>query len=106
MKFYSKILLLFMVHGLAILGVGIYQIQALYESQESAFKERLFIESTIVQRRFETALDTLRKTVDILQNAQEVSTGMLSHDVDLLHGWAKLFIPKYADTDVIKKTGC
>jgi len=97
MKFHFKILLLFIVHGIAILGVGLYQIQMLYVSQKSAFQERIFIESTIVQRRFETVLDNLKKTVDILQNAQEIKTGMISHDVDLLHNWAKLFIPKYAD---------
>lgn len=97
MKFHLKILFLFILHGLAISIVGIYQIQALYISQKTSFQERIFIESTIVQRRFETVLDNLKKTVDILQSAQEIKTGMLSHDVDLLHGWATLFIPKYAD---------
>jgi len=97
MKFHSKILVLFVLYGLAILTVGLYQIQTLYTSQKNAFQERIFIESTIVQRRFETVLDNLKKTVDILQNAQEIKTGMISHDVDLLHGWANLFIPKYAD---------
>lgn len=97
MKFHSKILLLFIVHGIAILGVGIYQIQTLFLSQENAFEERLFIESMIVQRRFETKIDDLKKTIDILHNAQEIKTGILSNDVDLLHGWGKLFIPKYAD---------
>jgi len=97
MKFHFKILVLFVVHGLAILSVGLYQIQALYVSQKSAFQERIFIESTVVERRFETVIDNLKKTVDILQNAQEIKTGMLSQDVDLLHGWAKLFIPKYGD---------
>jgi diguanylate cyclase (GGDEF)-like protein len=97
MKFHSKILLLFIVHGMAILGVGIYQIQTLFLSQENAFEERLFIESMIVQRRFETKIDDLKKTIDILHNAQEIKTGILSNDVDLLHGWGKLFIPKYAD---------
>lgn len=105
-KFHLKILFLFVLHGLAISIVGIYQIQTLYISQKNSFQERIFIESTIVQRRFETVLDNLKKTVDILQSAQEITTGMISHDVDLLHGWATLFIPKYADKiQFVNETG-
>lgn len=97
MKFHYKILSLFVVNGIAIFIFGIYQIQTLYLSQKNAFQERIRIESTIVQRRFENAIDNLKKTVDILQNAQEIVTGILSGDVDLLYNWATLFIPKFGD---------
>lgn len=56
MKLHYKILGLFVINGIAIFIFGIYQIQTLYLSQKNAFQERIAIESTIVERRFENAV--------------------------------------------------
>lgn len=97
MKLYHKILILIAIQLLAVFIFCIYQIQTLYLSQKRFFEDRMKIESVMIQRRFDNAVDNLYKTADILSNSQEVIMGILSSDTDLLYNWSKLFIPQYGN---------
>lgn len=97
MKLYHKIILLLFIQMVALALFGVYQIQTLYFSSKNAFDKRIEIEALMITRRVENVIDTLDKTVDVLKNSQEIYTGMMSNDADLLYRWAKLFIPKYGD---------
>lgn len=97
MKLYDKILLLTTVQIVAIFIFGIYQIQSLYLTQKKAFDQKNLIQSEMIQKRFEEKLSELQKTARILINSQEVITGVLSNDTDMLFTWSKLFLSSSID---------
>lgn len=101
MKLYHKILILIVIQLLAVFIFCIYQIQMMYLSQKKLFEDRVEIESFVVQKRLDNFVDNLYRTADILLNSQEVTTGLLSSDADLLYNWSKLFIPKYSDKIIL-----
>jgi hypothetical protein len=84
MKLYNKILILTITQLLAIFIFGIYQIQTLYLTQQKAFDHKTLIQTEMVQTRFEEMLQNLQKSAKILMNSQEVTTGIISNDTDLL----------------------
>lgn len=92
MKLYNKILFLTLVQLGAIFSFGIYQIQSLYVTQKTAFEQKNLIQSEMIQKRFEEKLDQLQKTAQILTSSQEVVTGIISNDTDMLYNWSKLFL--------------
>lgn len=96
MKLYHKILFLTLVQLGAIFSFGIYQIQSLYVTQKAAFDQKNLIQSEMIQKRFEEKLDQLQKTAQILINSQEVVTGIISNDTDMLYNWSKLFLSSSA----------
>jgi len=92
MKLYHKILFLTLVQLGAIFSFGIYQIQSLYVTQKMAFNQKNLIQSEMIQKRFEEKLEQLQKTAQILTASQEVVTGIISNDTDMLYNWSKLFL--------------
>lgn len=92
MKLYNKILILTITQLLAIFIFGIYQIQTLYLTQQKAFDHKTLIQTEMVQTRFEEMIQSLQKSTKILMNSQEVTTGIISNDTDLLFNWGKLFL--------------
>lgn len=97
MKLYSKILFLTITQLAAIFLFGIYQIQSLYLTQKTAFDQKNLIQSDMIQKRFEEKLESLQKTAQILTNSQEVITGIISNDTDMLYNWSKLFLSSSID---------
>lgn len=97
MKLYNKILFLTIIQLFAIFIFGIYQIQSLYLTQKTAFDQKNLIQSEMIQKRFEEKLDLLQKTAQILINSQEVITGIISNDTDMLYNWSKLFLSPSTD---------
>ncbi|ATB70018.1 putative diguanylate-cyclase [Sulfurospirillum diekertiae] len=97
MKLYNKILILTITQLLAIFIFGIYQIQTLYLTQQKAFDHKTLIQTEMVQTRFEEMLQNLQKSAKILMNSQEVTTGIISNDTDLLFNWGKLFLSSPSD---------
>ncbi|WP_052433557.1 sensor domain-containing diguanylate cyclase [Sulfurospirillum arsenophilum] len=97
MKLYDKILLLTTLQIVAIFIFGIYQIQSLYLTQKKAFDQKNLIQIEMIQKRFEEKLIELQKTAHILINSQEVITGILSNDTDMLYNWSKLFLSSSID---------
>jgi diguanylate cyclase (GGDEF)-like protein len=97
MKLYDKILALILIQLAAVFIFGIHQIQSLYETQKKAFDEKTLLQSDIVQKRFEEMLTHLQKTADILTNSQEVITGLIGNDTDMLYNWSKLFLSSNID---------
>ena len=97
MKLYNKILFLTILQLVAIFIFGIYQIQSLYLTQKTAFDQKNLIQSEMIQKRFEEKLDVLQKTAQILINSQEVITGIISNDTDMLYNWSKLFLSPSTD---------
>lgn len=97
MKLYNKILFLTIIQLAAIFLFGLYQIQSLYLSQKKAFDQKNLIQSEMIQKRFEEKLELLQKTAQILINSQEVITGIISNDTDMLYNWSKLFLSPSTD---------
>lgn len=97
MKLYNKVLFLTIMQLAAIFLFGIYQIQSLYLSQKTAFDQKNLIQSEMIQKRFEEKLEALQKTAQILINSQEVITGIISNDTDMLYNWSKLFLSSSTD---------
>lgn len=97
MKLYDKILLLTTLQIVAIFIFGIYQIQSLYLTQKKAFDQKNLIQTEMIQKRFEEKLNELQKTAHILTNSQEVITGIISNDTDMLYNWSKLFLSSSID---------
>ena len=97
MKLYNKILFLTILQLVAIFIFGIYQIQSLYLTQKTAFDQKNLIQSEMIQKRFEEKLEVLQKTAQILINSQEVITGIISNDTDMLYNWSKLFLSPSTD---------
>ncbi len=97
MKLYNKILFLTIMQLAVILLFGIYQIQSLYLTQKTAFDQKNLIQSEMIQKRFEDKLESLQKTAQILINSQEVMTGIISNDTDMLYNWSRLFLSSSTD---------
>ena len=97
MKLYNKILFLTIIQLVAIFLFGLYQIQSLYMTQKTAFDQKNLIQSEMIQKRFEEKLELLQKTAHILINSQEVITGIISNDTDMLYNWSKLFLSPSTD---------
>jgi len=97
MKLYNKILTLTIIQLVAIFIFGIYQIQSLYLTQRKAFDHKTLIQTEMVQTRFEEMIQNLQKSAHILMNSQEVTTGVISDDTDLLFNWGKLFLTSASD---------
>lgn len=97
MKLHNKIFTLTIVQLVAIFIFGIYQIQSLYATQKKAFEQKTSIQTEIVQKRFEDTLSQLQKSAQILINSQEVITGVLTNDTDMLYNWSKLFLSPLID---------
>ncbi len=92
MKLYNKILFLTIIQLSAIFLFGIYQMQSLYLAQKKAFDQNKLLQTEMIQKRFEEKLEALQKTAQILMNSQEVVTGIMSNDTDILYNWSKLFL--------------
>jgi len=92
MKLYNKILFLTIIQLSAIFIFGIYEMQSLYLTQKKAFDQNKLLQMEMIQKRFEEKLDQLQKTAEILTNSQEVVTGIISNDTDMLFNWSKLFL--------------
>ncbi|AFL68867.1 sensor domain-containing diguanylate cyclase [Sulfurospirillum barnesii] len=92
MNLYNKVLFLSFLQLGTIFVFGIYQIQSLYLTQKRAFDQKNVMQAEVIQKRFEEKQQSLQKTAHILINSQEVITGILSHDTDMLYNWSKLFL--------------
>jgi len=92
MKLYTKILALTIIQLMTIFIFAIYQIQSLYSVQRKTLDHKTLIQTEMVQTRFEEMIQNLQKSAHILMNSQEVSTGVISNDTDLLFNWGKLFL--------------
>ena len=92
MNLYNKILALTIIQLVAIFIFTIYQIQSLYTVQRKALDHKTLIQTEMVQTRFEEMIQNLQKSAHILMNSQEVLTGIISNDTDLLFNWGKLFL--------------
>jgi len=97
MKLYNKIIFLTIIQLSAIFLFGIYQMQSLYLTQKKAFDQNKLLQTEMIQKRFEEKLGTLQKTAQILTNSQEVITGIISNDTDMLFNWSKLFLSSTID---------
>ena len=95
MKLYHKILILTLLQLVAIFAFGIYQIQSLYLVQEKAFEQKVVLQNEIVSQRFSETLKHLQHSADILSSSQEVITGLMSNDTDMLYNWSHLFLTPY-----------
>ncbi|MBE0496608.1 MAG: diguanylate cyclase [Campylobacterales bacterium] len=106
MKLYHKILILTLLQLVAIFAFGIYQIQSLYLAQEKAFEQKIVLQNEIVSQRFGETLKQLQSSADILSNSQEVTTGLISNDTDMLYNWSHLFLtPSVQKIHFIDLTG-
>lgn len=92
MKLYHKILALTLLQLIAIFAFGIYQIQSLYLTQEKAFEQKIVLQSKMISGRLGEVFEHLETSATILANSQEVVTGLISNDTDMLYNWSKLFI--------------
>jgi diguanylate cyclase (GGDEF)-like protein len=92
MKLYHKILALTLLQLVAIFAFGIYQIQSLYLAQEKAFEQKIVLQSKMISGRLDEVLEHLKASATILASSQEVVTGLISNDTDMLYNWSKLFI--------------
>ncbi len=97
MNLYNKVLFLALTQLLAIFFFGIYQIESLHKIQKNSFEERLRAQTEIAKKRFDTVLDTQKKSADILSGSTDVTKGIALGDTSMLYHWSKLFLSDTID---------